>query len=82
MKGFEHMKKKKYSSFEVRRRISRCKKRLRNLKIQGFTFSDDIYDDIEKVEKMKQKTGKRLVYAEQTEDEFAIPSIQLKFKFA
>lgn len=50
MKGFEHMKKKKYSSFEVRRRISRCKKRLRNLKIQGFTFSDDIYDDIDRIE--------------------------------
>ena len=42
----------------------------------------NIYDNIEKVEKMKQKIGKRLVYSEMIEDEFAIPNLQLKFKFA
>jgi hypothetical protein len=44
------MKKKKYSSFEIRRRISKCKKRLHNLSIQGFSFSEDIYDEIDLIE--------------------------------
>lgn len=42
----------------------------------------NVWDNIRNVELMKQKTGKKLVYAEKTEDEFAIPSVQLKFKFA
>lgn len=44
------MKRRRYSTFELRRRISKCKKRLHNLSIQGFTFSKNIYNDIDALE--------------------------------
>lgn len=45
------MKNKKYSLFKARKRISKCKKRLHNLEIQNFTFSKNIYTDLQKLEK-------------------------------
>lgn len=45
------MKKSRYTGLRLKRKISECKKRLHNLKIQGFTFSSDIYDDLDSLEK-------------------------------
>lgn len=42
---------------ETKKKIKECKKRLNNLKLQGFTFSKRIYDDINELErKVKQPT--------------------------
>lgn len=43
------MKKGKPNDIKVRKRISDCKRRLDNLKKQGFHFSQDVYDDLESV---------------------------------
>ncbi len=43
------MKKRKLNVFKVRRRISDCKRRLDNLKKQGFHFSQEIYYDLDGV---------------------------------
>ncbi len=43
------MKKRKPNDIKVRKRISDCKRRLDNLKKQGFHFSQDVYDDLESV---------------------------------
>lgn len=49
------MEKKRYSVYEIKKKISEYKKRLHNLKLQGFAFSSDIYKDINIIEKrMKQ----------------------------
>lgn len=41
---------KRYSVHEIKKKISEYKKRLYNLKLQGFTFSSDIYEDLNSVE--------------------------------
>ena len=40
---------------ETKKKIKECKKRLNNLKLQGFTFSKRIYEDLKKIEKKIQK---------------------------
>ena len=50
------MKKKKSGTIKVRKRISDCKRRLDNLKRQGFDFSQDIYNDLDRVKHKILKT--------------------------
>ena len=45
------MEKRKYSISEIKKKITEYKKRLYNLKLQGFTFSQEIYDNIDVLEK-------------------------------
>ncbi len=45
------MKKRNRNIFEIKRGILKCKKRLDALKNQGFIFSQDIYDNLDLLEK-------------------------------
>lgn len=47
------MKKKNRNIFEIKRGILKCKKRLDALKNQGFIFSQDIYDNLDLLERKK-----------------------------
>ena len=48
---------KNHNESKTKKKIKECKKRLNNLKLQGFTFSKRIYDDINQLErKVKQPT--------------------------
>ena len=45
------MENKNHNESKIKKKIKECKKRLKNLKLQGFTFSKRIYDDIDELEK-------------------------------
>ncbi|MBS3749573.1 MAG: hypothetical protein KGY67_07750 [Candidatus Thermoplasmatota archaeon] len=51
------MENKNHNESKIKKKIKEYKKRLNNLKLQGFTFSKRIYDDIDELErKVKQPT--------------------------
>src|SRR6056297_1781043 len=51
------MENKNHNESKIKKKIKEYKKRLSNLKLQGFTFSKRIYDDIDELErKVKQPT--------------------------
>jgi len=59
------MEKRKNSIFEIKKKISEYKKRLHNLKLQGFTHSSEIYEEIKLLEKrIKQPSTLQKIWKE------------------